>query len=39
MMDVWVKNSFKYGTVLVGEEDENIVAVLKAPNDNEIVVL
>lgn len=38
MMDIWMKNSFKNGTVLVGTENDSIVsiAVLKAPNDREI---
>lgn len=38
MMEIWMKNSFKYGNVLVAEENKNIVAVtvLKAPNEKDI---
>lgn len=38
VMNVWMKNGFKNGTVLVGLEDNTIVsvAVLKAPKDKEV---
>lgn len=38
MMDIWIKNSFKNGTVLVGDDNDTIVAVavLKTPDDKEI---
>lgn len=38
MMKIWMKNSFRYGTVLVCEDNEKIisVAVLKASQDKEI---
>lgn len=38
LMEVWMKNCFQYGTVLVGTENDEIVsvAVLNAPDDKEI---
>ena len=38
LMEVWMKNCFKYGTILVGVENGTIVsvAVLSAPEDKEI---
>ncbi len=39
LMRIWVRNGFRHGTVLVGVEDGQVVAVamLKAPHDREIL--
>ena len=41
MMKIWIDNSFEKGTVLIAENENNIVgiAVLKAPDDKEIDIV
>lgn len=41
MMKIWIDNSFEKGTVLIAEDENNIVgvAVLKAPDDKDIDII
>ncbi len=41
MMDIWMKNSYKNGTVFVGTENSSIIAVaaLRAPGDKDIAFI